>query len=122
MSQDWTPVILRREKTKEQKKRDGEVTTYRNKNAGKNTQASTYTAKNLADDDVPKVEHVSHSLSVQIQQARAAKKMTQKELAQKINEKIDVVRDYENGKAIPNGAVLNKMNKALGVVLKKNAK
>ena len=41
-----------------------------------------------------------------------AKKMTQKQLADAINEKQSVVNDYESGKAVPNGAVIQKLNKA----------
>lgn len=48
---------------------------------------------------------VGLGLGKAIQQARAAKKMTQAQLAQAINEKPAVVNQYENGKAIPNGQV-----------------
>ena len=43
---------------------------------------------------------VSHDLKIAIQQARQAKGMTQKELANKINEKQTVVADYEAGRGI----------------------
>merc|ERR1712110_1289730 len=49
-------------------------------------------------------------------------KMTQKELATKINEKPQIVQEYENGKAIPNSQVTNKIQKALGIYISgKNA-
>jgi len=38
------------------------------------------------------------SLGRVIQQARQAKEMTQKDLATKINEKVEVLREYENAK------------------------
>ena len=34
-----------------------------------------------------------------------------------INEKPQVINQYESGKAIPNGAIINKMNRALGCQL-----
>ena len=40
--------------------------------------------------------------------------MTQKALATAINEKPTVVQQYEQGKAIPNGQIISKMEKALG--------
>lgn len=60
---------------------------------------------------------VNHDISLKIQQARQLKKMTQKELAIKINEKLNVVQDYENGRAIPSKQILNKISKVLGIKL-----
>ena len=48
--------------------------------------------------------------------------MTQAQLAQAINEKPQVIQEYESGKAIPNGAILNKLTRILGVPLSKNPK
>lgn len=39
---------------------------------------------------------------------------------QLINEKPQIIQEYESGKAIPNPQVLSKLSRALGVVLKKN--
>ena len=44
--------------------------------------------------------------------------MTQKELATKANEKPQVVNEYESGKAVPNQAVISKLERALGVKLR----
>ncbi len=41
------------------------------------------------------------------------------DLALKISEKENVVRDYENAKAIPNTFVIQKLESALGIKLKK---
>jgi putative transcription factor len=62
---------------------------------------------------------VSTELKKRIMQARLAKKMTQAQLAQAINEKPQVIQEYESGKAIPNGAILNKLSRVLGVGLSK---
>merc|ERR1712014_136271 len=51
-------------------------------------------------------ETVSHDFKLALQQARLAKKMTQA-----INEKSTVINEYESGKAIPNGAIINKLNR-----------
>jgi transcriptional regulator with XRE-family HTH domain len=50
--------------------------------------------------------------------ARLERKLTQKDVAQKINEKPSVVQDYESGKAIPNPQILGKLERILGVKLR----
>ena len=62
---------------------------------------------------------VSQSFSKALVKARMAKKMNQKALAQAINEKPQVINQYESGKAIPNGQIINKLNRALGCQLPK---
>ena len=62
---------------------------------------------------------VSSELKKQISSARLAKKLTQAQLGQLINEKPQVINEYESGKAIPNPQVLSKMSRVLGVTLKK---
>ncbi len=48
-----------------------------------------------------------------LQKARCKKKLSQKELARMINEKPLVVNMYESGKAIPNPAIIGKLERAL---------
>jgi len=50
--------------------------------------------------------------------ARLELKLTQKEVAQKINEKPSVVQDYESGKAIPNPQILGKLERILATKLR----
>lgn len=54
--------------------------------------------------------------------ARMAKKMNQKQLGTLINEKPQVIADYESGRAIPNGQIISKLNRALGVQLPRGSK
>ncbi|GMM34035.1 multiprotein-bridging factor 1 [Saccharomycopsis crataegensis] len=53
-----------------------------------------------------------------ISKARAEKKLTQKELATRLNEKPNVINDYEAGRAVPNQQLLGKMERVLGVKLR----
>ena len=46
------------------------------------------------------------------------KEMSQKDLAQKVNEKPSVIQEYEAGKAIPNPQILGKLERVLGVKLR----
>lgn len=71
------------------------------------------------EEDTETFQHnvVDRSLSQALIKARAEKKMTQKALATAINEKPQVIAEYESGKAIPNGAIIAKLERALGAKL-----
>jgi putative transcription factor len=133
VGQDWEPVVLRRtgptgkaaKSTAEVSKarRAGEpVETDKKMNAGVNKAAHSQcpnAAKLDQHEEAFKHDTVSHDFKMALQQARLAKKISQAALAQAINEKGSVVNDYESGKAIPNGAIIQKLNKSLGVRLPK---
>ena len=53
-----------------------------------------------------------------MQTARMEKQLSQKDLAQKVNEKPSVIQDYESSKAIPNPQILGKLERVLGVKLR----
>lgn len=53
-----------------------------------------------------------------IQLGRQEKGMTQKDLATKINEKPQVIADYECGRAIPNNQVMGKIERVIGLKLR----
>ena len=74
-------------------------------------------AKKLEETDELKHAKVDKSLSQAIMQARMALKMSQKDLATKINEKPQIVGEYESGKAIPNPQIIVKIERALGCKL-----
>merc|ERR1719253_445705 len=102
----------------------GIVQTERKYGAGGNASAHTASvnARKIEESDELKHNKVDKSLSKAIQQARMAKKMTQKDLATKINEKPQVIGEYENGKAIPNGQIIVKIERALGCKLPRPGK
>lgn len=58
---------------------------------------------------------IAPDVKKKICQARTAMKMTQQELAQRINVKPDIVKDYECGNAIPNPQILNRLQKVLNI-------
>lgn len=122
--QDWEPVVLKPSHQKKQKKNEkvipGQVESVKKYNAGTNKQKQTaVSARKLEDEDGDlHIEKVELSLSRKIQQTRQAKGMTQKQLAQAINEKQTVINDYESGKAIPNQQILGKLERALGCKLR----
>lgn len=88
--------------------------------AGQNKQHAA--AKNTAklDRETEELHHETLGLEVSklIQQGRQAKEMTQKDLATRINEKPQVINDYEAGRAIPNQVILGKLERTLGMKLR----
>lgn len=91
-------------------------------NAGTNKAASSGTSLNTKrlDDDTENLAHerVPSDLKKNLMQARLDKKMTQAQLAQMINEKPQVIQEYESGKAIPNQQIISKLERALGTKLR----
>lgn len=133
--QDWAPVNVGRSgvvgpsktaipktaRALDQAKAQGLISTEKKFGAGGNKSAHSHTAltaKALEEaDDVGTLVKVDRSLSKAIMQARTALKLTQKDLATAINEKPQVVGDYESGKAIPNPQIIAKLERKLGCKL-----
>ncbi|KAH3677092.1 hypothetical protein WICMUC_001847 [Wickerhamomyces mucosus] len=69
-------------------------------------------------DDIVAVKKVEASVGKAIAKARQEKKFSQKDLATKVNEKPNVINDYEAGRAQPNQQLLGKLERALGVKLR----
>jgi putative transcription factor len=137
--QDWNTVVL--SKTHKQKTAglntaqaiavarvsgDVKVSTEKKFGAAENKSAHTATVKSAKklEESTEEFSHqtVSQTLSRAISQARLAKQMTQRDLATAINERPQIIQDYESGKAIPNAMILNKLDRALGTHLPRKKK
>lgn len=130
--QDWEPVVIRKKAPQSgQSAKDpralaaairsgAQVETVAKYGGGQNKNAGGGSNMAKLENDTENLSHakVSTELKKMIQQARLAKKMSQQQLATAINEKPQVVQEYENGKAIPNQQVLGKLERALGVKLR----
>lgn len=102
--QDWEPVIFN---------------TSKKSNSTSNSNKDT-NIKAVIEEDVPEKKTViSLSNSKLIQQARQLKKMTQQQLAQKINKDQKTIQLYESGKIIPEYNIMCKIEKTLGIKLNK---
>ncbi|KAK3088230.1 hypothetical protein FSP39_016417 [Pinctada imbricata] len=102
-------------------KRSGaEIETTKKYDAGHNRNKTIDKNTAKLDRETEELHHDTVTLDVSrlIQQGRQAKGLTQKELATKINEKQQVINDYEAGKAIPNQQVLAKMERVLAMKLR----
>jgi len=75
-------------------------------------------AKVDRENEVAPPPKIPASVGKVISQARMEKGLSQKDCAQKINEKPSVLQDYESGKAIPNTQILAKLERVLGVKLR----
>ena len=63
------------------------------------------------------VPKLSNEFKIAMVQARNAKGLTQKELAHRIAVKDTIIKSYENGKAVPQNNIIQKIEKVLGAKL-----
>lgn len=113
--QDWKPVTLNRLYTDKEKLKNAQrtgTTISISKNNGQNK-----SARLDAETENFNILKSGLTLGKEIQQGRSAKNLTQKQLATMLNEKPQIIQQYENGNAIPNAQVINKLQKTLGVKL-----
>ncbi|XP_064649720.1 endothelial differentiation-related factor 1 homolog [Lineus longissimus] len=98
----------------------GSVETTKKFSAATNKQHSSNKDTARLDGETEELHHETVPLSVgrAIQQQRGVLKLTQKDLATKVNEKPQVINDYEAGRAIPNQQILSKLERHLGIKLR----
>ena len=100
--QDWKPVVFKKNVSSEKK--------------------TSVKILDNEDDEIKKQVTISSSNSNLIQQARLLKKISQKDLANKINKDVKTIQMYESGKGVPELGVMLKIEKALGIKLNKKQK
>ena len=73
------------------------------------------TVQKIEDDSNDDFSHqkIPLELKLSIQQARNARKMTQKQLATQMNLPVSMIINYENGKAIPNNRFIANLERVL---------
>jgi len=129
MRQDWEPVVIRKAPPKESQSKaqvvratlqsGGKIETEAKYSTGnKQSSAPCYARKLDEDTDNLKHKTVNTDVKVAIAKGRTAKGWKQSDLAQQINERPQIVAEYESGKAIPNQNILQKMEKALQIKLR----
>lgn len=129
--QDWGEVVLKKKRPtgadgKSQQAinaalRAGETVETVKKFAAGTNKAKSAPTKDAAklDRETEELHHdkIPTELKKRIMNARIEKKLTQAQLGQLINEKPQVIQEYESGKAIPSPAILSKLSRVLGVQL-----
>ena len=88
--------------------------------AGQNKHTATTLNTTKLDRETEELKHdkLDMKVGLLIQKGRQAKGLSQKELATKICEKPQVVNEYESSKAVPNQAILGKLERALEIKLR----
>ena len=128
LSQDWTPVVLRKTI-----KQDPNAA-IRNGDAFKETQVKKDASQQKYNSDARKLEAdldktldevptvklniLNSEMRKQLIAGRLAKKLSQDQLAKQINEQSLIINNLESGKVVNNINVLQKINKLLGTRLK----
>jgi len=102
------------------RRRGENVDTEQKYGAGQNKHSVTSmnTTKLANETEELKHDKVSMDVGRLIQKGRQAKGWSQKELATKICEKPQVINEYESSKAVPNQAILGKIERALEMKLR----
>jgi ribosome-binding protein aMBF1 (putative translation factor) len=116
---DYTPgkdIIIGNPKLIAKKKQEDAIKIASNK-TNNNVNVSVSGKKINDNDELPQVDKVGIETGKIIMQARLAKNFKQVDLAKQLNVLPDIIRDYENGTAIRNGNLLNKIGKILNVKL-----
>lgn len=96
------------------------IETTKKYNAATNKQHVTTLNTSKLDKETEQLHHDTVGLDVGrlIQQGRQNKGLTQKDLATRINEKPQVINDYEAGRAVPNQQILTKIERIIGMKLR----
>ena len=116
--QDFEPVVLRNKSahTKLQAKRNGQTETKK-----KNPMSAEAQKMAKLDNDMEstKVKTVTKVFSNTMRDARVAKGLKQKDLANRAQIPVADVQKYENGSAVPNQQHISKIQRVLGINLSK---
>lgn len=119
--QDWNSVVIRKKpidmRSPDQVRmaqRDGRVTSEA-KRVDPSGAAGARAGRLDRETEDFRHEKLAVKTRTRIARERGARKMTQSDLAQRLNVRPQVVQDYENGKAIIDGQMLSKIARALGV-------
>ena len=88
-------------------------------NTNKKSQVSN--VGKLLNEDV-EIKEVPKEIAKQVQQARNEKKLTQDQLAKKVQENVGAIRDLENATGVYNPKIVEKIEKALNVKFERSWK
>ena len=123
--EDHTRVVLRKKWKRPQNEREkanavsrGSATLEKRYGGGRNTSGGV-DAKKIMESDSLSHRKIPMTFRKALMKARMEKKMTQKDLAKKLQVQASIVQKYEAGKTIPNGQIISKMNRILGTRLPK---
>jgi ribosome-binding protein aMBF1 (putative translation factor) len=117
---DYTPakdIVIGNPKLIAKKKQEEAIKVAKNI-TNKNENVSISGKKIRDDDELPQIDKVGIDVGKIIMQARLAKNLKQVDLAKQLNISPDIIRDHENGTAVRNGNLLNRIGRILGITTK----
>ncbi len=108
--QDWTVVTFKNNNYKQ-------TTNLQTETQVRHKPTCTVVSTKKLDENKEDFHHkrISKDVANEIIKKRVERRMTQAELAKQINELPSVIQEIENGKAIYNHIVMNKINRVLGL-------
>jgi putative transcription factor len=111
--QDWEKVVIGKKKTETTTEKKPQV---QNAITSIATNKPAWKIEQQVDSDVGKpINYVSKNISKSIIQARVALKLSQKDLAQRLNMQVKDIHEIESGKAVENKATLSKIKRFLKI-------
>eukprot|EP00478_Filoreta_tenera_P003143 GABV01003305.1.p1 GENE.GABV01003305.1~~GABV01003305.1.p1 ORF type:complete len:155 (+),score=56.74 GABV01003305.1:107-571(+) len=104
--------------------RQGKVDSARKITGGSQPKGGPGARARKIDEETADFRHaeIPTAFKVALMKARTDKKLTQAQLAQRLNIRQSVIADYESGRAIPDPALVSRMQRVLGVQLPKIVK
>lgn len=117
----WNKVINTKVLTNTQALKKGYIVETVKKEVKNDTLGTVAARRKLDNPELDNVKHPKITTEFKTALANARMKLgwSQMDLAQKINVKSAIIRDYESGKAIPQGALIHQLNRVLNITLPK---
>jgi len=113
--QDWKPVFF--QKSQKQLKKEGKLKYSKiksNKRPNSNKKKSVNISK-LDGNEIVKPLYIPKDIRLQIQQARCAQNLSQKDLANRLSVKKSIINDLESGKLLMNKTFIKKVKNILNI-------
>lgn len=110
--QDWTPVIMKRPREETQSMAVPKVQITTTTQGGK---PAWKVEKQVDSDSGKPLNYVSSDVARSLIAGRTAAKLTQKQLAQRLNIPEKEIKDIESGKAVENKSLLSRIKRALNI-------
>ena len=115
--QDWKDVTFTKNVSNDKQHISRQLrqgnTVVKKKNSGGEAAAKMNALDN--ETEAFKLKKIDPKLSKQVQQARCGLGLSQKDLANKVNLPVKTIIDYENGKAVVDHKILNKLKRTLKI-------
>jgi ribosome-binding protein aMBF1 (putative translation factor) len=111
--QDWKTIVFNKKEKDEGKRKDEGKNSKSNETISSTTGTPMWKLEKQIDDENGKgkvLQCIDKNTSKQIIESRMKLKLTQKDLAQKLNIPVNIIKEIEGGTFINNKAIIGKIN------------